>query len=740
MHPVIRRFAQLSVVLALGVPVGWSCGGDSSNSDQTDPSGEPTAGSAGTSGTGGSGATGASGGSGGTAGASVGGGAGATAGTGAGAGEGGYAGAAGASPTCSGSTGLQALAHWSNGPSFDVAESGGYLYVAQGGEIRVYDVSSAAKVSALTDVNTSWKNYVSRVDLEYFINGITIDSGYLYAASLSSFAIVSIADPLHPTIVATIPSPYPSQVTLTSVRVKGNYAYVSLSSPNPTSSTIPGGVLAIDISDKSHPVIRNTPHQLQDGDSPRIDIAGDYLYVALHLASGGVNGRLDIYSISDPAAPTWVGKYTSPLAHSYSSVAVRGNYAFVAEYHWGLRVIDVSTPSAPFEAGSMVGAQENDFNASDVKLLGNYAYVSTRYEGYRKIDISGAPALSLVGTSDLVGGYDEGVFANGNYVFVSSSSTGFLIFDQNTSPWSPVANVKTPGGADSLAVGNSRVYVGAHNDGVWMLNASNLSNFHEEAFVLTHGRNFGIDLQGNFVFTAGAWRGLSVLSHASDPSNSQMIIENYGEPLDAVLTDGDYAYTSDGYPATGPNAAQPGGVVDISHVTADSSVSYVTRVELFRYSNFIKWTADRLVVTTSLGDNKGLRVFDVSNKASPQVVGSYGTGVAYRPGAVVGDVAIALHDNSIEALRLYPNADPTKLSELTYPGVFAGAGAAVIGNLVYAIGGGKIKVIDVSDPTQIKDLGTVDLHSGSLNAIRSNSGMLYVGGSDSGVYVMCPWK
>jgi hypothetical protein len=80
------------------------------------------------------------------------------------------------------------------------------------------------------------------------------------------------------------------------------------------------------------------------------------------------------------------------------------------------------------------------------------------------------------------------------------------------------------------------------------------------------------------------------------------------------------------------------------------------------------------------------------------------------------------------------------LSELTYPGAFSGHRVAAIGNVAYVIGAGKVKAIDVSVPTAIKELGTVDLRNGTLMSIRAYQEQLYVGGLHAGVFVLCPWK
>ena len=94
---------------------------------------------------------------------------------------------------------------------------------------------------------------------------------------------------------------------------------------------------------------------------------GDYAYIA------DWEGGLRIIDISNPAAPTEIGFYATPgLAQA---VTVAGNHAYSADGNSGLRIIDISNPSAPTEVDSY------DFSgyfvhAEDVAVEGNYAYVA----------------------------------------------------------------------------------------------------------------------------------------------------------------------------------------------------------------------------------------------------------------------------------------------------------------------------------------------------------------------------
>ena len=75
------------------------------------------------------------------------------------------------------------------------------------------------------------------------------------------------------------------------------------------------------------------------GHAMSVAVSGNYAYVADRFDG------LDIIDIWDPSSPRLEGNYdTSGQAWG---VAVSGNYAYVADYNDGLDIIDISDPSSP---------------------------------------------------------------------------------------------------------------------------------------------------------------------------------------------------------------------------------------------------------------------------------------------------------------------------------------------------------------------------------------------------------
>ena len=105
-------------------------------------------------------------------------------------------------------------------------------------------------------------------------------------------------------------------------------------------------------------------------------VSGTYAYVA----DGG--DGLRIIDVSDPASPVEAGFYDT--GDWVEGVAVSGAYAYVADLDDGLRVIDVSDPASPVG----VGGYDTGGRAVGVVVSGTYAYVADGDDGLRIIDVS----------------------------------------------------------------------------------------------------------------------------------------------------------------------------------------------------------------------------------------------------------------------------------------------------------------------------------------------------------------
>ena len=86
------------------------------------------------------------------------------------------------------------------------------------------------------------------------------------------------------------------------------------------------------------------------GPTQSVVVEGDLAYL-------GEGAGLTILDVSDPLAPLVVGK-TALMPEQVEGFTLANGYAYVADGHSGVRVVDVSVPQQPLEVGDDDGAGE----------------------------------------------------------------------------------------------------------------------------------------------------------------------------------------------------------------------------------------------------------------------------------------------------------------------------------------------------------------------------------------------
>jgi hypothetical protein len=149
-----------------------------------------------------------------------------------------------------------------------------------------------------------------------------------------------------------------------------------------------------------------------------IDVADQYAYIANDYYG------LRIVDVSNPISPTEAGAYVLPGFGSVKDVAVADHYAYLASGLNGLRVIDVSNPISPTEVAAL-GMSD----AESIAIYGHYAYVVNAADGLSVVDILTPTAPAIVGSYDVNPGNAYHVVANGEYVFIGNWNDGLRIVD-----------------------------------------------------------------------------------------------------------------------------------------------------------------------------------------------------------------------------------------------------------------------------------------------------------------------
>jgi len=517
------------------------------------------------------------------------------------------------------------------------------------------------------------------------------------------------------------------------VAVQGDYAYVGINR----------AVVVVDISDPHHPTPVGQTSFWPDNrewfveDVKAISVVGDHVYVVYDV--GGYSGRshsMVIVNVSRPAAPEVIASYDvsgwPPSSGHALGVTASGQYAYL--YHTtGLDVVDNSKPMEPTQVGRWRTHSSPGFGrffrGPYVAITGNYAYVADRGGGLRVLDISDPTDPKEVGSCASV--HCQSVTLVGNRAFVGSG-----IIDIRDP-----ANPKVIGSCRPEDMDRGERTVGAVAAG---------------DYAFWYGNALGDPTMG---------RGNLYVVDVSDPSAPEKIFKASDPPLIdgcimSLAVEGNYAYIG-----VGPRLV----VADVSD-PKNLSVLGSTEVLPCKLTD-IAVAGDHAFLASGRG---GLRVLDISDADSPKEVGSFPALGAIATVTAWGNYAFAgeqdvLHvldisdpktlrevapyrieksapkavddenDEDVEQLTIAGDADELEeleeLEEFVFEFPPRAPEVAIVNNYAcLAVDGKMLKILDISDPTAPKEMGSYEEEVGPkrVAAYGDHVLMLYeLGGSFS---------
>jgi hypothetical protein len=146
--------------------------------------------------------------------------------------------------------------------------------------------------------------------------------------------------------------------------------------------------------------------------------AGSYVYVA-----DGESG-LRVINVATPTAPFEVGFWQTS---SYVQDLVLGdNYAYLAAGSEGLRIINIANPVNPIE----VGFFDTPGSAEAIVRHGSLVYVADGYGGLRVINVVDPTRPAVVGSHDTLD-YALGIAVSAFHSFVADSDGGLLVLQNS---------------------------------------------------------------------------------------------------------------------------------------------------------------------------------------------------------------------------------------------------------------------------------------------------------------------
>jgi len=246
---------------------------------------------------------------------------------------------------------------------------------------------------------------------------IIVSGSYAYLVN-SGLAVVDVSDPAHPEGVG--------EVGIGSngfdVAFVPPYAYLAA-----------GDVVVVDVSKPTTPTLE-TSYPIT-GMAQAIFIAGTRAYVA-----AGYDG-LRVVDVSDPTNPTEVGFYDTP--GDARDVYVYGSYAYVADGD-SVQVIEITEPITPTGTVALTRTGAYTTGAYDVYVYGSTAYVAdcaSPNEGVRVLNVSNPSRPHEAGFYDTPDyACIQDLYVSSGYIYVADQHAGLYTFKLNDSDGDGLSN------------------------------------------------------------------------------------------------------------------------------------------------------------------------------------------------------------------------------------------------------------------------------------------------------------
>lgn len=232
---------------------------------------------------------------------------------------------------------------------------------------------------------------LSYVTIPGFANDVAVSADYAYvAAGSGGLKIVALsADRRTPSIASSLNLPGNANA----VTLVGNRAYVAAGS---------AGLHIIDITNPLVPRLLGS--FATGGNAMGVKVVGTVAFVA----SGS---NLQIVNVSNPAAMITVSTLSIGGTVWNLDIDPSRNLALVAAGISGVRAVDISNVAAPVLRGQVLTG-----DARGVAMRGNYAYVADYNNSMTSIDITNLNAPTLLSSTPLnLGGRLQGVVLSGNF-------------------------------------------------------------------------------------------------------------------------------------------------------------------------------------------------------------------------------------------------------------------------------------------------------------------------------------
>jgi hypothetical protein len=476
------------------------------------------------------------------------------------------------------------------------------------------------------------------------------------------------------------------------------------------------------------------------------------------LAYIGAYGGLFIVDVSNPSAPVEIGaiNYWRPdrwivvrdvvVEGGLAYLAFEGTQGYPRQHIGGLRVVDVSDPTAPVD----IGVFEDSVRANGLAVVDNLAYLTVSDNplplggpppypeieppGLRVIDVANPAAPVQVGNVELLSGpiqsysYPTEVEVVGDLAYIADTAGLRTVDVSDATAPVDIDLAASSGRPYSLAVVDGLAYVTSviYRGGLSVFDLSDPRTPIEIGFLQLLDGALDVAVEGETAYVADDEAGLQAID-VSDPEAPVALgrLATSASSAWALTTANGLAYVL--------NRTRLGNlvIVDLSIPTTPIEVG-TTTVSDAAYAPEVAVVGDLAYVTVG---EEGIRAIDVANPAAPVEISAIDTpGYAVDVTGVDSVAYIADDDTGLRIVDFAKPAVPVEISAIDTPG--SAAAVEVVNGLAYvADWDSGLRVIDVSNPEAPVEIGAIDT-PGQASDVAVVGGVAYVADGYSGLRII----
>ncbi len=605
-----------------------------------------------------------------------------------------------------------------------VAVAGDYAYLSANDLLHIINISNPGAPTAIRSYRPLGGGGARALVIEDDRLYLTIQVVIGPSNARTYIKIFDLSDP-------TVPIPIESELPLDALEV----GYSPNLAVKDDKIYIPSGLRMIDVSDPSRPI--ETGFYRQGGDT--IIAANDYVYLA--------DSEKGLYIFKpqpvDIPQPSLNVDLIGHFGGASNTVLVQGDYAYVG-FGPEMAILDVSNPTAPRRIGYLVlpGQDENEVNA--ITVVGSYAYVADDNDLW-VVDVSEPTTPFVVGYMSCQYGVITDVSVGGQYAYLTIYSSGGRGSSAYGRGYFKVVDVSDPAhlfevstfetskggssdrGARAVQVIDNTAYVADSQEyGLRLFDISNPA----EPVEVRNSRGLLADRAEDFVLrdtyaylTNGSWGGFQVIEVSPATLKSIGVYETPGDTGAVALSD-NYAYFAEDASLVDSKPVSDYGlrILDISKpINPTAAGFYTTTAHITDLT--IK---DDYAYFTMQGS---LHVLDLSNPTHPVEIVAYQTPPSASKISVDDNhayVVVTGHWWEDKELQMIDISNPVEPVTIERAATDLGPTTPVVNGYAYSIDNGDLRILDVSNPATLTQVGVYPTSSAIVNEIVTRGNFAYL--------------